>query len=366
MESLLRTPSDAERSAKQVATAMKVFISYRRKDSQHITDRLYDQLVARLGKNCIFKDVDSVPLGVDFRQAIETAIDESQVLFAVIGQQWLRASDEVGNPRLEKETDIVRVEIETALRKGVSVVPVLVDGATMPREEQLPSKLQPLAFRNGISVRPDPDFQRDLDRLLKMVPERTRRRTIFLLSALAAAVLLVAIVFYAASTGNRNAQRSAAGDLLSAPPEAKNLSERANALVNMYIAKVEVVDEATGTAIDGAAVECREIEDRRSDFQEVIVDLSSVPIQLETVAVQGITFFALPLDELFAGGFSRRYIVSATADGFGVGHSEIAKYPAQKEGLRRVFVKERPLVLQPNELSGRKPDESVVVKLRRE
>ena len=78
----------------------RVFISYRRDDSQEVTGRLHDHLVARFGKETVFKDVDSIPLGADFRHATKQAIESSDVLLVVIGPQWLDAKDKNGNRKL--------------------------------------------------------------------------------------------------------------------------------------------------------------------------------------------------------------------------------------------------------------------------
>ena len=144
-----------------------IFISYRREDSSDITGRLYDRLVAAFGKPALFKDVDSIPIGVDFRDHLDRAVSHCQVLIAVIGKDWLQVTDEQGNRRLESEQDFVRIEIESALQRDIAVIPVLVQGASMPSPSDLPESLQALAYRNAIPVRPDPDFHRDVDRLIR-------------------------------------------------------------------------------------------------------------------------------------------------------------------------------------------------------
>ena len=142
-----------------------VFISYRRTDSSDVTGRIYDRLVASHGKTHVFKDVDSIPLGTDFRRHVADLIEESDCVLAVIGRQWLDVADSAGRRRLDDPTDLVRIEIEAALARGVPVIPLLVQGASMPEPHALPEALRPLAFRNGMAVRAAPDFHRDLDRL---------------------------------------------------------------------------------------------------------------------------------------------------------------------------------------------------------
>jgi hypothetical protein len=143
-----------------------IFISYRRQDSQHITGRIYDRLSAQFGTNSVFKDVDAIPLGVDFREHLQEKVGQCSVLIAVIGKDWNQTSAS-GTQRLTDPRDHLRIEIETALERRIPVIPVLVDSAAMPGENDLPPSLARLAYYNGISVRPDPDFHHDADRLLR-------------------------------------------------------------------------------------------------------------------------------------------------------------------------------------------------------
>lgn len=75
---------------------------------------------------------------------------------------------------MNNERDFVRVEIEAALQRDIPVVPVLVQGSQMPRESDLPPSLHSLSYRNGIAVRPDPDFHQDMDRLIKGIEEHLK------------------------------------------------------------------------------------------------------------------------------------------------------------------------------------------------
>lgn len=146
---------------------LQIFISYRRSDSADIAGRIYDRLVDRFGRDPVFKDVDSIPLGLDFKVYLDEQVGRCDVLLAIIGDRWLDADDSKGRKRLEDPKDFVRIEIESALDKGISVIPLLVRGANMPDEESLPSSLHRLVYRNGIPIRSDPDFHRDMDRLIK-------------------------------------------------------------------------------------------------------------------------------------------------------------------------------------------------------
>jgi hypothetical protein len=144
----------------------RILISYRRADSADVTGRIYDRLAQRFGKDLIFKDVDSIPLGLDFREHVSDVVGRCNLLLVVVGDQWLSASDPGGARRLDDPKDMVRIEIEAALQRRIPVVPVLVRGASVPEENELPPSLAGLAYRNGIKIRSDPDFHRDMDRLI--------------------------------------------------------------------------------------------------------------------------------------------------------------------------------------------------------
>ncbi|MGB8701212.1 MAG: SUMF1/EgtB/PvdO family nonheme iron enzyme [Thermosynechococcaceae cyanobacterium] len=143
-----------------------IFISYRWVDSSDVTGRIYDRLVAAFDRNSVFKDVDSIPFGVDFRDHLDQAVSQCQVCLVVVGRTWLEATDEGGRRRLDSTQDFVRIEIESALKRNIPVIPVLVGGAEMPGPEQLPPSLEALAYRKCAQVRSDPDFHRDMDRLI--------------------------------------------------------------------------------------------------------------------------------------------------------------------------------------------------------
>ena len=149
----------------------KVFLSYRRDDSPDVTGRIYDVLVEHYGSNSIFKDVDSIPFGVDFRKHLQTVIEKCDIVLVIIGDRWLSVTDTAGHPRLTDQADFVRIEIESALQRDIRIVPVLVKGSSMPKEDDLPPNIRELAFRNGLSVRYDPDFHHDMERLIRSLDE---------------------------------------------------------------------------------------------------------------------------------------------------------------------------------------------------
>ena len=143
-----------------------IFISYRRSDSPDATGRIYDRLVSEFGKVQVFKDVDSIPLGRDFRGLLNEIVGECGVMLAIVGPHWSEARDPAGQRRLDDVDDFVRIELETALARDIPVVPVLVGHAQLPVGSDLPGTLAPLVFRQSIEVRPDPDFHNDATRLV--------------------------------------------------------------------------------------------------------------------------------------------------------------------------------------------------------
>jgi Tol biopolymer transport system component len=159
-----------------------IFISYRRSDNPDATGRIYDRLVAEFGKARVFKDIDSIPLGMDFRGHLNAIVGGCAVVLAIIGPSWADTRSSAGQRRLEDPDDFVRIELEAALARGIPVVPVLVGNATMPGVSQLPATLAELAYRQSIQVRPDPDFHNDATRLVSALqvildPKAPRRET---------------------------------------------------------------------------------------------------------------------------------------------------------------------------------------------
>jgi hypothetical protein len=130
-----------------------IFLNYRRKQAEWPTLRLRDRLVEAFGAGRVFTDIDNIQPGQDFTKVLEAAVGSCRVLLAVIGQDWVNAVDEGNRRRLEDPSDWVRVEIESALRRPkVLVIPVLLDGARMPRVEQLPGELAQLSMRQAFEV----------------------------------------------------------------------------------------------------------------------------------------------------------------------------------------------------------------------
>src|SRR5215813_6974698 len=179
------------------AMAGAIFINYRRDDSTSFAGRLHDRLAQDFGRENIFMDVDHIPAGVDFVVHLNNQVAACKVLLVVIGSKWLRAKDAGKHRRLDQPSDFVAVEIAAALSRDILVIPVLTDGARMPKESELPDALKSLARRQAIDVRQE-HFGRDADALVERIrvaldgPAAPRRRHGMMLAAGAAALLLIA------------------------------------------------------------------------------------------------------------------------------------------------------------------------------
>jgi hypothetical protein len=143
----------------------RIFISYRREETAYPAGWLFERLRAGFGGQ-VFKDVDSIELGDDFVDKITAAVASCDVLLALIGDEWLTITDENGRRRIDDPGDFVRLEIEAALTRKVRVIPVLVDGAKMPRADELPPALAGLARRQALELNPS-RFDSDTSRLEK-------------------------------------------------------------------------------------------------------------------------------------------------------------------------------------------------------
>ena len=144
----------------------RIFISYRRVDSEGYAGRIYDRLAPHFGADAIFMDVDDIPAGVDFVKFLENEVRSCDVLIALMGRQWLNVKDEHGNRRLDDPKDFVRIEIETALKRDIRVIPVLLGGTEMPQVADLPENLQTITRRNGLPIFHH-SFHADTNRLIK-------------------------------------------------------------------------------------------------------------------------------------------------------------------------------------------------------
>jgi hypothetical protein len=150
-----------------------IFISYRRDDVAGDAGRLFDDLARRCRRDRVFIDLE-IPPGIDFRSVLADKLQVCDVVFAVIGPRWLEARNaESGTRRLDDPGDYVRMEIEVALEKGKTVIPLILPGARIPRPEELPETMRGLAWRNAFDLRRD-RWTVDLNALVGQLPAKLR------------------------------------------------------------------------------------------------------------------------------------------------------------------------------------------------
>ena len=186
----------------------KIFISYRRADTQPIVGRIYEHLARSFGADNVFMDVQDIPAGEHFKAYLEQQVAACDILLAIIGPQWLAISDPEGQRRLDDPDDFVRIEVELGLKRAdVRVVPVLIHDTAMPAAEDLPDALRDLHFRNASRVRYDPDFVADMLKLIGQLggnvarPVRASNRWKWVLASLLALLVLALLAVSVIGSG---------------------------------------------------------------------------------------------------------------------------------------------------------------------
>jgi TIR domain len=173
-----------------------IFINYRRDDAPGVAGRLFDYLALKFPRRSLFMDVDAMKPGMDFAKQLDTQVSQCQVLLAVIGPHWLDAKDQAGQRRLDAEKDYVRIELASALKRAIPVIPILVDGAAMPHEDTLSDDLKPLTRRHALELR-HTRFNADADAIMHALESVVPRRSLASLpigAAVAVAVVAIALV----------------------------------------------------------------------------------------------------------------------------------------------------------------------------
>jgi hypothetical protein len=152
-----------------------IFISYRHADALPHARLLQVNLRERFPDASVFMDLDSIEAGLDFAKVITDAINSSGVMLVLIGPQWETLADAHGHRRLDDPGDYVRFEIRTAIKRGIRVIPVLVEGAKPPRQQELPRDLRKLARLNALQMSCDHRYQYDADRLMNVIEKALRQ-----------------------------------------------------------------------------------------------------------------------------------------------------------------------------------------------
>jgi hypothetical protein len=144
-----------------------IFVSYRRSDSLGIAARIHNWLDVRLAPNSVFMDASSITPGQDFRASIERAMARATMAFVVIGPNWL-GLDSNGARRIDDPNDFLRIEFEIAIQKNLLIVPLLVNGSTLPPAHELPHSIASLAYRQTYVVR-SLNFAQDMFALARAI-----------------------------------------------------------------------------------------------------------------------------------------------------------------------------------------------------
>jgi hypothetical protein len=159
---------DAYESSEAATTGAQaaIFINYRHEDTLADLETLGFRLRTHFGQDAVFIARDCIELGTDSEKRIERAARLCQVMVVLIGPKWLTMLGEDGRRRLDDPRDLLRREIEMALQRGIPVIPVLVRGAHVPREDDLPNSLKELGKRQGKHIR-ESDWERDTAELIQ-------------------------------------------------------------------------------------------------------------------------------------------------------------------------------------------------------
>lgn len=146
------------------APEFSAFLSYRRKDDRWAARSICERLSEVLGEHAVFRDVDAIGLGEDFRNRIDDAVGRCAVMLVLIGPYWLDPGRRKGKRRIDSEDDWVRIEIEMALQRHRLVIPLLLDNAEVPKASALPPSLRELAYKNSQNIG-ERTFDSDLQNL---------------------------------------------------------------------------------------------------------------------------------------------------------------------------------------------------------
>ena len=150
----------------------RIFISYRREDTEHPVGRLAEDLRKHFPRDQVFQDIASIDPGADFVEALQQGLETCAAVLVVIGPRWLTVANRQGRRRLDLPDDWVRHEVAESLRRpAVRVFPVLLD-AEMPSAEDLPEEIRPLTRRQAfpLTVRHWPNDVAQLIEFLERVP----------------------------------------------------------------------------------------------------------------------------------------------------------------------------------------------------
>ena len=161
----------------------KLFLSYRRSD-RYAAGLLRAEIVRRLGPSRVFMDTRDLRAGDEFPAQTDSAVTDARVVLVLIGSGWMAERD-----RLAESDDWVRRELETGIRGGVRLVPLLLDDAELPAAQALPQSIRRLADAQAYRITTE-HLDRDVGDLLDTLGER-RPRGPWVVAALAVVLAVV-------------------------------------------------------------------------------------------------------------------------------------------------------------------------------
>ncbi|MEM9388359.1 MAG: pentapeptide repeat-containing protein [Pseudomonadota bacterium] len=129
-----------------------LFISYRRADTEWQADFVHDRCRRAYKWRKVFLDSDAIQGGDDFVDVIESALSASSVCLVLIGPEWSRRKG-AADSLLERPNDAVTLELRLALRYGLRVLPVVLDGGRMPTAQELPYDIRYFAGLHALKLR---------------------------------------------------------------------------------------------------------------------------------------------------------------------------------------------------------------------
>lgn len=152
----------------------KIFLNFRNGDGQYAAAHAYRVLIKKFDRAEVFRSSESIEPGDDYINVLSTVPSECAVLIAFIGNHWLDIKGQSGQQRIFDDSDWVRREIAAALAANRRVVPVLLDNAVLPKEEELPTDISRLARCQYLHLRSrdiDSGFDKLIDKLMLLVPD---------------------------------------------------------------------------------------------------------------------------------------------------------------------------------------------------
>ena len=303
--------------------AGKIFLSYRREDEPGFALALFGRLEQSFPSERLFMDVEGgIAAGQDFVRVLEDQVSSCDVMLALIGPKWLTAMEPMGRRRLDNPQDFVRIEIESALRLGKRVIPVLVHKTEMPRADALPEPLKPLARRNAVGL----------------TQERFKADTQGLITALEGALAEAEAIRQQAATEAAAAEEQRAAERAAAKAEeaARTAKERTRleAIAGLSPEHIAKAEELANWDFIKASEDTKEFRDHLARFPKGVTE-HMAQTKLEALAWAEL---AQPVDAHSLRGFLDEFPNGAHA---GAAKSKLAELERQDATAREAEERQR-------------------------